>query len=186
MMDQTARAPLRTANLSMDTTYDRLRQWRRERAREIRRPAYFVLSNAHLEHLALACPTTEEELAACPGFGPKRLAEYGEGLLALLRQAAAEGLEAGVEPPAPAPLTEEDLAEIAAALRQELVRLLARRFRNRFTTTQLAEALSALAVPSGTAPAQKSPRTAEAGGGSVWQATSLPYDFPSTSGMDTN
>jgi len=168
MMELAVRAPGRSAaNLSVDTTYERLRQWRRERAREIRRPAYFVLSNAHLEHLALACPTTEEELAACPGLGPKRLSEYGESLLAVLRQAAEEGLEAGVEPPGSTPLAEEDLAEIAAVLRQELARLLARRFRSRFTTAQLAEALSLLAVPCGAAPAKKSPRTTEAGGGSA-------------------
>ena len=168
MMDLEVEAPQRsTAGLSANTIYERLRRWRRERAREIRRPAYFVLSNAHLEYLALACPTTAEELANCPGLGPKRLAEYGESLLEVLRQAAEEGLEAGVAPPGAAPLTEEDVAEIAAALRQELARLLSRRFRNRFTTVQLAEALSLLAVPGGAAPAQKSPRAAEAGGGSV-------------------
>lgn len=171
------------ARQSKDTVYNRLRQWRRERARGMGRPAYFVLSNAHLEALALACPTTQEELAACPGLGPKRLAEYGPGLLQLLQQAAADGLEAGVAPPPAAPLTEGDLAEIAAGLRAELARLLKRRFRNRFTEAQLDEALVQLTGRSQAETARLSPRTGE---GSEWGATTLPYDSPSTLGMGKN
>lgn len=146
--------------------YGRLREWRGLQARALNVPSYFILSNAHLAGLALAQPTTMAELAACPGLGPKKLSQFGPALLELVAQAAAEGLEPGVEPPSPspaAPLSDEEVAEIAAGLRLEAVRLLTRRFRGRYSAQQVEEALTRLSLSTGT---RQSLRLAEAGGGS--------------------
>lgn len=135
----------------METIYSRLRQWRRQRAKELNLPDYFILSNAHLAALAVICPTTAEQLAACPGLGPKKLTQFSEELLALVSQCLAEGLEPGVAPPVatqqPAePLSEADLAEIASGLRKEMAQRLARRFKGRFSAAQVEEALLRLVV----------------------------------------
>jgi len=132
----------------MDTVYTRLRQWRWQQALALEVPVFFVLSNAHLAAIALRQPSTFEELAQCPGVGPKKLAMFGEALLDMLQQCAAEGLEAGVVPPpepAERPLTDEEVAEIAAQLRQELADRVARRLKGKFTATQVAEALRRMA-----------------------------------------
>ncbi|MDB4897359.1 MAG: UvrD/REP helicase [Firmicutes bacterium] len=135
----------------MESIYTRLRSWRGARARELNVPSFFILSNAYLAGVAAARPTSMAELAACPGLGPKKLAQFGPELLTVLLQCLAEGLEPGVllpspQPEEPAALSEEALVEIASALRQETAKLLARRFKGRFTAAQLEEALRRLAV----------------------------------------
>lgn len=134
----------------MESIYTRLRSWRWERARELNVPSFFILSNAYLAGVAAARPTSMDELAACPGLGPKKLAQFGPELLTVLLQCLAEGLEPGVLPPASAPeeapVPDDALVEIAAALRQETAKLLARRFKGRFTPAQLEEALRRLSV----------------------------------------
>lgn len=61
-----------------------LRDWRTEESREAGKPAYIVLSDAHLRGIALARPSTAEELAACDGIGPTKLDRYGDAILARL------------------------------------------------------------------------------------------------------
>ena len=63
-----------------------LRAWRTDRARSAAKPAYTVLSDAHLRGIALARPRSAEELLACDGIGPTKLDRYGDDLLALLDQ----------------------------------------------------------------------------------------------------
>jgi ribonuclease D len=138
----------------MDTIFERLRAWRFALARELNVPSFFILSNAHLAGVALARPATLEELAGCPGLGPKKLAQFGPDLLAQVAQCVVEGLEPGVVSPAqpsvdtpPERLSEQDLAEIAAGLRRELAGRLARRFKGRYTAAQVEEALRRLSLP---------------------------------------
>jgi len=112
-------------------------------------PSFFILSNAQLAGVALRKPATLEELAACPGMGPKKLAQFGAILLEQLALAVAEGLEAGVVEPEPPPappesLSEADLAEILAGLRKELAQRVARRLKGRFTPAQVEQALTRL------------------------------------------
>lgn len=61
-----------------------LRAWRTEESKANGKPAYTVLSDAHLRGIALARPTTAAELAACDGIGPTKLERWGDDILALL------------------------------------------------------------------------------------------------------
>jgi ribonuclease D len=138
----------------MDTIFSRLRMWRFQLARELSVPSFFILSNAHLAGVALAQPATLEELAQCPGIGPKKLLQFGPDLLQQVARCMVEGLEPGVVPPPEAAaaqterdLSEADLAEIAAGLRRELAGKLARRFKGRYTQAQVEEALRRLSLP---------------------------------------
>lgn len=63
---------------------ERLREWRRERATELARPAYTVFNDATLHALAALRPQTTAELIVVPGIGPSRLEAYGEEVLAIL------------------------------------------------------------------------------------------------------
>ncbi|HWI53396.1 MAG TPA: HRDC domain-containing protein [Symbiobacteriaceae bacterium] len=131
----------------METVYSRLRAWRLNLALALRVPTYFILSNAHLAHVALVRPASPEELAACPGLGPKKLAQFGEALLAQVAAAVAEGLEPGVVPPPPPqvePLSEAEVAEIMATLRQDLAKRIARQCKGRYSEAQVAVVLSRL------------------------------------------
>lgn len=61
-----------------------LRDWRTEESRSTGKPAYTVLSDAHLRGIALARPATAEALAACDGIGPTKLERYADVILARL------------------------------------------------------------------------------------------------------
>ena len=71
---KTVRCPLRAA----------LKNYRRREARRRRWKAYQVFDNKTLEAMAVTRPGTLEDLAAIRGMGPKRVAKFGEGILALL------------------------------------------------------------------------------------------------------
>ena len=47
-------------------------------------PAYVVLSDRHLQGIAVARPTSLRELRGLPGIGPTKLEPYGEEILAVL------------------------------------------------------------------------------------------------------
>lgn len=62
----------------------RLRDWRRDQARQQGVPAYVVFNDRTLEALAALRPSTTEALLGVPGIGPAKLEAYGEELLDLL------------------------------------------------------------------------------------------------------
>ena len=64
--------------------YERLREWRRRVAVEAQVPAYVVFTDATLAALAERKPTTEAELTVIGGIGPRKLAQYGAAVLALV------------------------------------------------------------------------------------------------------
>jgi DNA helicase-2/ATP-dependent DNA helicase PcrA len=64
--------------------YERLREWRRVVAAEQQVPAYVVFTDATLAALAERRPTTDEELAAIGGIGPRKLDQYGAAVRALV------------------------------------------------------------------------------------------------------
>lgn len=64
---------------------DALRQYRRQQAETAGLRPYHVFSDAQLAELVRRRPGTLAELAECPGFGPAKLARYGEGVLVTLQ-----------------------------------------------------------------------------------------------------
>jgi ATP-dependent DNA helicase RecQ len=66
--------------------FERLRQLRKALADSRNVPAYVVFSDATLLEMARRRPTSEEDLLAVSGVGPKKLATYGAIFLALLRE----------------------------------------------------------------------------------------------------
>jgi ATP-dependent DNA helicase RecQ len=73
------------------TLFASLRALRKRLADSRNLPAYLVFSDATLLSMAQVRPTTEEELLAVSGVGPKKLAQYGPVFLELLRATAPPG-----------------------------------------------------------------------------------------------
>ncbi|QOD93546.1 DNA helicase RecQ [Chryseoglobus sp. 28M-23] len=80
------------ADLPSEATplFERLRAWRAATARELGAPAYIVFGDATLRGIALTEPSSLGELGEISGVGSKKLAQYGEAVLAIVR---------GEEPP---------------------------------------------------------------------------------------
>ena len=74
-----------------------LRVHRKQVAEQEGVPVYAVFTNEHLVAIARMRPTTVTELASVPGVGEARVRKYGEGILAVLRNAGlgAEPTSAG-------------------------------------------------------------------------------------------
>ena len=68
-----------------DPLYERLRAWRRERARQDGVPAYTLFSDRTARALAAARPADEDALRAVWGLGDSRVRAFGGELLALVR-----------------------------------------------------------------------------------------------------
>ncbi|GGT34652.1 ATP-dependent DNA helicase RecQ [Streptomyces chromofuscus] len=64
--------------------FEALRAWRAEQAREQGVPAYVIFHDATLREIATVWPTTVAQLGGIGGVGEKKLATYGEGVLAVL------------------------------------------------------------------------------------------------------
>jgi DNA helicase II / ATP-dependent DNA helicase PcrA len=79
------RAAKTKSKLSDDPVVQRLRDWRLQRSRDDGVPAYVVFDNKTLEEIASRAPSDRGELAAVPGVGPKKLDQYAEEVLDLLR-----------------------------------------------------------------------------------------------------
>jgi ATP-dependent exoDNAse (exonuclease V) alpha subunit len=67
----------------------KLKAWRLKRAQKDSMPAYIIAHDRTLEALAALPPSNESELRAMPGFGPKKVEQYGPDILALLAETAA-------------------------------------------------------------------------------------------------
>jgi ATP-dependent DNA helicase RecQ len=68
--------------------FERLRAWRRERARTDEVPAYVVLHDRTLREVAAARPRSRADLAAVSGFGPAKLERYGDDVLTVVTAAS--------------------------------------------------------------------------------------------------
>lgn len=73
--------------------FEGLRAWRLEQARAAGLSPFLVLTNRQLATIAVTRPATLEDLGHVAGFGPSRIARFGEALLAELArvEAAAAG-----------------------------------------------------------------------------------------------
>jgi len=71
-----------------DPIFERLRVWRAAVAKEHGLPAFVVFHDGTLRAIAQMRPKSLDELRTISGIGEKKLASYGEGLLALLAAGA--------------------------------------------------------------------------------------------------
>ena len=77
-----------TTGVTDDPLFEKLRVWRAQVAREHGVPAFVVFHDGTLRAIAQVQPKSLGELRTISGIGEKKLASYGEGLLALLASRA--------------------------------------------------------------------------------------------------
>ncbi|MFT4260847.1 MAG: ATP-dependent DNA helicase UvrD2 [Candidatus Woesearchaeota archaeon] len=63
-----------------------LKEWRSEKAKKLKIPAYLILSNATLEEIALNMPITSYALEEVKGMGKVKVRRYGEEILKIVNQ----------------------------------------------------------------------------------------------------
>ena len=80
-----------------EATFEALRAWRLETAREAKFPAYVVFTDATLTAIAETRPANLQELAGIAGVGAAKLERYGAAVLAVL---AGEPVDAEAVKPA--------------------------------------------------------------------------------------
>jgi len=68
-----------------EALFETLRGWRLEESRRRTVPAYVVFDDRTLKSIARRKPTTDFDLAAVSGVGPKKMADYAEAVLAIVR-----------------------------------------------------------------------------------------------------
>lgn len=74
-------------SVEIDTgLFERLRDWRKETAERIGKPAYTVFTNDTLAQIARERPTDTRALGKIGGIGAHKLSEYGDDVLRLIRQ----------------------------------------------------------------------------------------------------
>jgi ATP-dependent DNA helicase RecQ len=76
-----------TGGSEADELFQSLRAVRKKLADERRVPAYFVFSDATLLEMARLRPRSEQELLGISGIGPKKLEQYGDAFLDVLKKA---------------------------------------------------------------------------------------------------
>ncbi|NYG60500.1 DNA helicase-2/ATP-dependent DNA helicase PcrA [Nocardioides daedukensis] len=67
-----------------EALFERLRQWRKERASDDGVPAYVIFTDKTLEAIAEARPDNEAKLLRISGVGPAKIERYGEAVLELI------------------------------------------------------------------------------------------------------
>jgi len=67
-----------------DDLFERLREWRMGLAKVQAVPAYVIFTDATMTALAERQPTSLEQMVDIAGIGPRKLALYGEAVLALV------------------------------------------------------------------------------------------------------
>jgi DNA helicase-2/ATP-dependent DNA helicase PcrA len=68
-----------------EALFERLREWRRERAATDSVPAFVVFTDLTLQAIAERRPSDEQQLLAISGVGKRKLEDYGPDVLALLK-----------------------------------------------------------------------------------------------------
>ncbi|MZD20272.1 MULTISPECIES: DNA helicase RecQ [Streptomyces] len=99
------RKPKAAVELSDDLVpvFEALRAWRADQAREQGVPAYVIFHDATLREIAATAPTSVAELGTISGIGEKKLATYGEGVLAVLGSLGGDSGGASASGPASGP-----------------------------------------------------------------------------------
>jgi DNA helicase-2/ATP-dependent DNA helicase PcrA len=71
--------------------FERLRNWRLDRSKELKQPAYCVFTDATLTRIAEVRPQTAQQLATIGGVGPAKLTAYASDVLELCRDGLGQG-----------------------------------------------------------------------------------------------
>ncbi|MBY8340253.1 DNA helicase RecQ [Streptomyces spinosirectus] len=111
--DRKAKAAVAELPESLQPAFEALRAWRAEQAREQGVPAYVIFHDATLREIATIWPRSVRELGGIAGVGEKKLATYGEGVLAVLAELG--GPNETVSGAAPEAVTAAEPAADAAA-----------------------------------------------------------------------
>ena len=82
--------PAVLAHPSADTAWERLREWRTEKARSLKVPPFVVFDDSTLRLVATVLPVTEAGLLSLRGIGPGKLESYGSELIRLTEELRAE------------------------------------------------------------------------------------------------
>jgi ATP-dependent DNA helicase RecQ len=69
--------------------FERLRELRKQLAKEQGLPPYVIFHDATLREMALRRPLTLSQFAALPGVGQAKLSRYAERFIAALRESPA-------------------------------------------------------------------------------------------------
>lgn len=67
--------------------YDKLKNWRAEKARESQLPPYIIFHNAHLVAIAKHKPSNFEDLENIKGLGKAKIEKYGAEIIEVLENA---------------------------------------------------------------------------------------------------
>ena len=79
-----AKVPIDMSNVDEDL-FGRLRTWRNTLASAKNVPAYVILPNKALQQIAAEMPTNDSELLEISGIGQKKLENYGDDILQIVR-----------------------------------------------------------------------------------------------------
>ena len=77
---------IRDAMMEKGSLYEALKAWRDEKADEEDAVSYNIVPNKTLKNIASAEPITLRELKGVDGMGPKRVSQYGEEIVTIVRQ----------------------------------------------------------------------------------------------------
>lgn len=64
--------------------YEKLKNWRAEKARETQQPPYIIFHNAHLVSIAKSKPANFEALEKVKGLGKQRIEKFGAEIIEVL------------------------------------------------------------------------------------------------------
>ncbi|MBI4979808.1 MAG: helix-turn-helix domain-containing protein [Spirochaetes bacterium] len=115
----------RTAAATHPDLYSRLVQWRNETAASLGMPVYYVIPQQTLVAVVDTLPASKSQLKAIKGFGEKRIARFGDDIIALVNDFCSEHhIEAGATVPEPAvkvktKAKKEDTKAVSYALYKE-------------------------------------------------------------------
>jgi len=71
-------------NEDQQAVFSTLRNWRKEKAQILKKPAYVVMGDKSLQDLALKMPASLDDLYDIQGLGKAKVSKYGEEILELL------------------------------------------------------------------------------------------------------
>jgi len=76
---------IKDAMMDKSSLYETLKAWREEKADEEDTLSYNIIPNKVLKNIVSAKPVTLRELKGVDGMGPKRVSQYGEDIIAIVR-----------------------------------------------------------------------------------------------------